>query len=329
MSVPAVSVLMPAYNAAPFVKSAVVSILAQTFTDLELIVIDDGSTDGTRELLRQITDPRLVLIELAENGGYTHALNIAIERARGEILVRQDADDLSRPGRVAAQVDAFTRNDRLAIVGSDVELIDATGEPLRIDRQPRSDAEIRVRALFQNPFVHSSVAFRTRDIRTLGHAYDPTLEPSEDYGLWSELLALGEGCNLPAPLVAYRVHASQVSSTRADRQEAAATEVARRNLAALGLIVGNEDVTAARHLAQGFPQFLDAPQRSAARTILEASRRLATHSGADLRDETRRLARRLTVAAPRSVVRDRRLLASVMRLDPLAPLAPFGKAVRP
>ena len=113
MTAPTVSVLMPAYNAEAYVADAVASILRQTFVDLELLVVDDGSTDTTQRILAQFDDHRLTVITLPHNGGYTKALNIAIEHARGEILVRQDADDLSRPGRIAAQVARLRSDERL------------------------------------------------------------------------------------------------------------------------------------------------------------------------------------------------------------------------
>jgi hypothetical protein len=133
--------------------------------------------------------------------------------------------------------------------------------------------------------------------------------------------------NLDRPLVAYRIHDTQVSTVRAERQEVAATEVAWRNLTALGIRTDVATVTAVRRLAQGFPPRLDADERAAARTMLTAARALASRGGADIRGEYRRLARRLAASAPRAVATDARLLVRVIQADPLAPLAAIRNAV--
>ncbi len=125
---PRVSVLLPAYNAEEFIVAAVESILAQTFTDFELIIVEDGSTDTTLSQIKNFTDPRIRLIEHAQNQGFAASLNDAIAAAQGEYLARHDADDWSHPDRFAAQVAYLDAHPAVGLLGSWYAKIDEAGE---------------------------------------------------------------------------------------------------------------------------------------------------------------------------------------------------------
>ncbi|HEX8616787.1 MAG TPA: glycosyltransferase family 2 protein, partial [Thermoanaerobaculia bacterium] len=162
MSVPAVSIVMSLYNEAPFVEEAVASILSQTFSDFELLVIDDGSTDGGADVVARIADPRIRLIR-QQNQGLAGALNTGIRAARAEWIARHDADDLSEPGRLAAQFEAVTRRPDLVLLGTNAVMMDEEGEPLTTTAHPTDDPTIRA-ILFDrhlgNPFIHGSMMMR-------------------------------------------------------------------------------------------------------------------------------------------------------------------------
>ena len=130
---PAISVILPVYNAEAYVREAVESILAQSFTDFELIIINDGSTDGSGAILRELAvrDTRIVLIE-RPNGGLVSALNDGIESARAELIARMDADDVAMPERFALQHARMMEDPELAVLGSFIRIMDKTGNIMRI-----------------------------------------------------------------------------------------------------------------------------------------------------------------------------------------------------
>lgn len=232
---PAISVLLPVHNGERFVGEAVDSVLRQTFKDFELIVIDDGSEDGTAEVLAGFDDPRLRVHSLPENRGIVAALNFGFELSRGDLIARQDADDRSYPLRLEAALAALRLDPELVVLGTACDVEDQEGCFLHTHSPPLEDAVIRWRMLFQNSFVHSSVVFRRRAVEDLETLYDPEHLHAEDYDLWCRLLRQGKGGNLAEPLLAVRHHQGQVSVRAAEAQVAAADAISRRELALFGL----------------------------------------------------------------------------------------------
>lgn len=210
---PRVSVLMAAYNAAPYVQAAVDSILAQSFTDFELIVIEDGSSDDTPAILAQCAqrDARVRILNLPHVGLST-ALNRGLELARGGLVARMDADDIARPARLAKQVAFMDQHPGVGLCGTWGELL---GPRSRIIwRYAVSDAELRCRQLFETALLHSSVMMRPALVRAAG-GYNPAYRAAEDFDLWVRLAEHTRMANLPEPLLLYRRHAAQV--TQANR----------------------------------------------------------------------------------------------------------------
>lgn len=153
---PLVSVIMPVYNAGKFVDEATTSILNQTYKNLELIVIDDGSTDKSREIVNKYAklDKRVKVITLAKNRGPSYASNVGIKKARGTYIARMDADDMSLPGRIEKQVAYLRKNSDIAMLGGQCKLIDKRGKLTGEKRFPLESGEI-VKALFsRNPIQH-------------------------------------------------------------------------------------------------------------------------------------------------------------------------------
>lgn len=237
---------MPAYNAGPFLGAAITSLLEQSFGDFELIVVDDGSTDDTPELLNAILDPRVAVLTQPKNRGYVAALERAIRIARGRYLARQDADDLSLPGRLAAQVEFLDRHPEVVLIGAACRRVGAGGEVLANYPAAVDDTAIRWHMLFRNAFVHSAVMLRRSALDGAGLRYDAGYAPSEDYRLWSQLLCHGRGANLPEPLVAHRRHAGQISKRESEVQRTHAERVSRENLAEIGIELRDEELRALR-----------------------------------------------------------------------------------
>lgn len=216
LSPPRVSVLMPVYNAAPFVEQAVRSILQQTFTDLELIVVDDGSTDGSAQIVAAIADPRLRLVRQPTNAGIVAALNTALEHARGEYLARMDADDISEPQRIERQVAFLDQHPDVLVLGSAYRRM----EDDRVVHMPLTHEEIRLALLTHNPIAHPTVMMRARLPQGGPLRYPADTAPAEDQALWSTLVQVGRMANLPEPLIRYRTHPGQ-STKRLHRAQLA------------------------------------------------------------------------------------------------------------
>ena len=225
----AVSVLLPVHNGARYLERAARSILAQTHRDLELIVLDDGSTDGSGQIAESLGDPRIRLIRSDRNRGLAASLNCGLEAARAAIVARQDADDVSHPRRLEAQLTFLDANPDVALVGTQAWLIDESGRCRGSLEHARDHQCLLWELTFDNAFVHTSVAFR-RDVVVRAGGYDGAWAYNQDYDLWLRLSRTTRLANLPERLVASRFH--DCSMTRRMQDEAAA---ANRILLARGL----------------------------------------------------------------------------------------------
>ena len=209
---PAVTVLMSVHNGLPYLADAVNSILAQTFGDFEFLILDDASTDGTRDFLRSQTDPRIRVIELPENIGLTAALNVGLREARGELIARQDADDVSDPRRLELQLGFLAGHPSCAVVGSQAWLVDKDGRSLGKKNFPLSYRGIAFAHLFDNALAHSAATFRKAAVVAAG-GYDEAWPASQDYELWSRMSERHALANLPERLLTLRVVNTSITQT--------------------------------------------------------------------------------------------------------------------
>jgi glycosyltransferase involved in cell wall biosynthesis len=206
---------MSVHNGEPFVGAAVESILRQSWRHWEFVIIDDASTDGTPQRLAGFRDPRLRVIRNPGNLGLTASLNRGLEFARGEMVARQDADDLSHPERLSRQVAFLRAHPSVAAVGSQARLIDRRGRSLGRKDFPLGHRSIVFAHLLDNALAHSAVTFRRAAVREAG-GYDETFRASQDYELWSRLGERHLLANLRERLVTLRV--LEGSITRTHRQ---------------------------------------------------------------------------------------------------------------
>ena len=203
---PAVTVLMPVYNAERFVAQTVESVLAQTFTDFEFLIINDGSTDRSLEILQGYAnkDSRIRLIS-RPNTGYVAALNEGLELARSELIARIDADDLSHPRRLELQVARMQTEPELVALGSNAYAIDEGGRMLGDYDVPPTHEEIEANHLRGSSSIHHpAVMLRREAVRRVG-GYRKELMPCEDFDLWLRLGEVGRLANLPAKLLTKRL----------------------------------------------------------------------------------------------------------------------------
>jgi glycosyltransferase involved in cell wall biosynthesis len=205
-----VTVLMPAYNAEEFIHEAIDSVLKQSFHDFELLIVNDGSTDNTEQIIRSFNDPRIILISQT-NKGIAGALNTGIQSARGEFIARFDADDICYPNRLEHQYSFMKQNPEYVLIGSDVDYIDLEGDYLyHYNNIGHSHEEIQEKIKLYCPFIHSSVFYKTELARKLG-GYDSRAHTFEDYHLWIRFITKGRTCNLRTPLIAVRLNPGSVT----------------------------------------------------------------------------------------------------------------------
>lgn len=286
---PMVSVLMPTYNSRRYVSQAVESVMAQTYPHFELLVVDDGSTDGTLNILEKFArSDRRVRVIPREHNGLVGTLNFGLQQANGRYLARLDADDLAAPQRLEQQVRCLEADAELVIAGSAYTLIDDLGAPIQVHTMPLSDTAIRWHDLFHSPFAHPSVILRLETVRENGLRYDPAMKEAEDYELWSRLLQHGRGCNLAEPLVEYRVHPAQASQQGQAQVWEHASRVSQKNLIALGAPLPIEQVHRLRRWYYHFPRRFNATDLPLAEALLLVLNRFSLQPGLDV-DEVRRL----------------------------------------
>lgn len=215
---PLLSVILPVYNAEKYIKESIYSVLNQTFSDFELIILNDGSKDNSDEVIKSINDDRIVYIEHA-NMGLAATLNKGIELSRANLIARQDNDDLSMPTRFQKQIEFFNHHPDYALLGTCAEIINENGEDKKMYLDhPLKDAELKFALLFNNPFVHSSVMFKKQVIQKIGTYYTGK-EVFEDYNLWSRVAQTDKVANLSDRLLKYREVNTSMSRTANDYKQ--------------------------------------------------------------------------------------------------------------
>lgn len=207
---PRVTVLMPAYNAGKYIAEAIQSVLDQDFSDFELLIVDDGSSDDTRQVIARFPDTRIRLLE-QENRGISASLNAGLQASRGYYIARFDADDICLPQRLGRQVAFLDANPSYVLVGSDAEYILENGEHLFNFRcMAFSHTEIQEKLYHSCPFIHSSVMYRKKEVLEAG-GYSLLAHNFEDYLLWVKLIQAGRFQNLPETLIKVRFNPSSVT----------------------------------------------------------------------------------------------------------------------
>jgi GT2 family glycosyltransferase len=194
---------MPVYNGERHLAEAIDSILAQSYSDFELAVVNDGSTDRTAEIVASRRDDRIVVVDNGENLGLSKSLNIGFRRARGSLLARLDADDIAEPQRLARQVAEMDHRPALAMVTSWFVEIDDEGHRGVVGRPPSDAISLRWRLLFGNPIPPSTVMLR-RDALADAAAHDESLSYAMDYDLWCYIARAGRVTTVEEVLVQYR-----------------------------------------------------------------------------------------------------------------------------
>lgn len=207
---PKITVLMPAYNAGPYIREAIVSVLEQSFADFELLIVNDGSTDDTAQIIHSFTDPRVVMIS-QPNKGIAAALNLGLQHARAPYIARFDADDVCYPERLQVQFDFMVTHTDYNIVGSAVDYMNEEGDYV-FTHQPPAITHEDIQQLKYNvcPFIHSSVFYK-KDVILRNGGYNEHAYTFEDHFLWVNILNSEKAGNIPQPLIRVRLNPGSIT----------------------------------------------------------------------------------------------------------------------
>jgi glycosyltransferase involved in cell wall biosynthesis len=217
MPIPRVTVLMAVFNGERYLRQAVRSVLDQTLTDFELVIVDDGSNDGTPTVLASFSDSRIAVHRNERNRGLAASLNRGLRLAEAPLVARLDADDVAEPHRLEVQHRFLQEHPDVALVGSRYRPLDASGDLGAEEILPDNWIDVRWALLFYCPFVHSAVMFRTAVIPRLVGLYDESLSYSTDFELWWRVARRYPALNLRESLVQFRAHSSSMTSTYGER----------------------------------------------------------------------------------------------------------------
>lgn len=240
---PEISVVMPAYNAEEYVTEAIESILNQTFTDFEFIVVNDASTDKTLDIITAFAqkDKRIKIINNQKNLYIAGALNKGIEAAQGKYIARMDADDVSMPNRLQSQYDLLEQDSGIAVAGGNILLIDKNGKDIGYRTYPATNKELKARMFKHSPFAHPTTMYR-RDVFNEFGGYNPVWSPSEDIDLWFKIGSKYKFASVPEYIFKYRYFSDSSSNKKIRHVELITLQMRYNAMRILGYKPGLTDI---------------------------------------------------------------------------------------
>jgi glycosyltransferase involved in cell wall biosynthesis len=216
MQNPKVSVIMSVYNSRNYVKDAIKSVLAQSYTDFEFLIVDDCSKDDSVSVIKQFKDKRIRFYQNEKNLGYINSLNFLLNECKGTFIVRHDNDDFSSKNRILNQISFLEKNPEYLICGSNCMIF---GKKNAFSFLPQTDSECRVYMIFNSPFYHPSVCFHRKIFSEYHLLYNKELMPAEDYDMWMRISKYGKMANLPSIDFNLRTHDNNTSSLNIQKQK--------------------------------------------------------------------------------------------------------------
>ena len=245
---PEITVLMPVHNGGQYLKQALDSLFNQTFKDFELLVVDDASTDDSKNIVVSYKDVRLRMIENVSNIGIAQSLNRGVADAKGRYIVRMDADDVCFPQRLQRLLDFMRLHPEVAVAGSWAKL---TGKYSEIERRPIGSGCVKASLCLYNPLIHPSVIIRKDVLTNYGIKYDRHFSRSEDYDLWSRLSEVAAIDNIAEVLLNYRVHGNSITAAASNVMEDQSMDIMRRELHKIGITPSKEELRFHRNVCHG------------------------------------------------------------------------------
>ena len=205
-----ISVVMPAYNAENYIAEAIESILNQTYTDFEFLIINDGSTDRTEEIILSYKDERIVYLKNEKNSGIVYTLNRGLKSAKGQYIARMDADDISMPERFEKQIEFMERHKDIGALGTSIVIFGEGINERRFDFEVDNNS-LKSNLFFNSCFAHPSVMIRREIITKYNILYEEEYQGREDFVMWWRIAAVSKLASLQVPLLYYRQHNNQIT----------------------------------------------------------------------------------------------------------------------
>lgn len=234
---PKVTILMPVYNGENYLRESIESILYQTFTDFEFLIIDDGSTDQSVSIIKSYDDPRIRLKMNKMNQKLSATLNKGIASAKGKYIARMDCDDISFASRLEKQVDFMDKNPEIGVCGTAMKIMLTD---LLVEYPSRHD-DIKCRMLFSNSFSHPTLMYRKSVLNKYGLYYDTVIPYAQDYDLCWRMAKVTMTANIQEPLLYYRIHDEQVSFKHRTEQQIVCRNIVLQQLYDLGIEPSDEE----------------------------------------------------------------------------------------
>ena len=239
---PLVSIVLPVYNGEKYLAESLDSVLAQSYQNWELVIINDGSTDGTENLILNYRDKRIKYLPNDGNKGIIFSLNRGLQESNGQYIARLDADDVALPYRIEKQVEFLSENLDYALCGSYFQTIDSNGKLLKNVRFPANNRDAQSYLLLHNCFCHSAIMMRSIIAKKL--KYDEKFQVCEDYDLWYRISRTGKILNLPVFTTLYRVHDNNMSTRKSEIMFAHVNKINKRILDDLGIEYSSTELAA-------------------------------------------------------------------------------------
>lgn len=213
-----VSVIMPVYNPGKFLSKSINSILSQTYKNIQLVIIDDGSNRETKNALSTIIDKRVKIISNDKNMGLVTSLNVGIQNCDGNFIARMDADDISMIDRIEKQVNYLLKNNEIGVLGTHAQIINSNGKVVGSLKPVRTHSFISSNLLFGSCIIHPTVMFNLKNVDRKDLQYNENFKHAEDYELWLRLIKKYKFQNINLQLLQYRKHNSNISKIFAQEQ---------------------------------------------------------------------------------------------------------------
>jgi len=228
---PLVSVVMPAYNAENYIAEAIESILNQTYKNFEFIIVNDGSTDNTLNIIKRYAkkDKRIIIIDHKERKGISETRNNGLRAAKGKYIATHDSDDMSMPDRFQEQVNYLNKNPKVGVVGGFIDIFDdTTSKNLGIRKYPEKDEDLRKMVFFCSPIAQPASMIRKQVFNEIGF-YREIDAPSEDLNLWFRLGERFKFANIQKVVIKYRYHPHSMTGSKLRLMENRANKIRLKN----------------------------------------------------------------------------------------------------
>ncbi|MBK8983924.1 MAG: glycosyltransferase [Ignavibacteria bacterium] len=247
---PEISVITTVLNCEKYIRESIESILLQTFSAFEYIIVDDGSDDGTTEIIKEFAsaDSRIVPVYLVKNIGRVSSLNKALDISKGKYIAIQDADDISLQERLFIQYNFLETNPEYLLTGSNIHIINETGEIISNPIRPENDNELKFSLLFKCTFANPSIMYRRTVITDYNLRYEEEFNHAEDFRLITIINSLGKVHNIKETLILHRRHGENNSIVNFDKLNSGSTSIVKENFFQLGIEISEERALRIRKL---------------------------------------------------------------------------------